>query len=204
MKTCEYAGPAFGDPRSHPWRGTKGSAGSRYYDFTASPERIRSSLEDFRPWAHYPAIQAFYGLLERLNHVGSVLESNDSAFEAPHGNDSRAAGEANECSGRVMVLFRALSRNTTEDDIPRLKDELHGALAALDPDFQSGVVGTTLVPVRYLLLPERNGQQLGTQLMISFWAWGSTEADSMKNLGRVLQNLTEALSTLGALSSARS
>jgi len=204
MKTCEYSGPAFEDPRSHPWRGAKGAAGARYYDLTASPERIRSSLEDFKPWAHYPAIEAFYALLERLNHVGSVLESNDCAFEGPHGNDNRPVAEAFECSGRVMLLFRALSRNTTEGDVPRLKNDLHGALGGLDPHFQGGVVGTTMVPVRYLLLPATEQQQLGMQLMISFWAWGRSETHTMQNLGRLLKNLTEGLRKLGAFSPTRS
>ena len=40
--------------------------------------------------------------------------------------------------------------------------------------------------------------------MISFWAWGSSEAESMQNLGRLLKNLTVALSKLGALASVRS
>jgi hypothetical protein len=59
------------------------------------------------------------------------------------------------------------------------------------------------VPVRYLLLPVKDGQQLGTQLMISFWAWGRSEADNMQNLGRLLDNLTEGLRELGMLSAAR-
>ncbi len=203
MKTCEYAGPAFEEPRSHPWSDTKGAANSRYYDLTASPEHIRSSLEDFKPWAHYPAIEAFYKLLERLNQESSVLESNDCAFEGPHGNQNRAVNKALECSGRVMVLFRALPRNTTKDDVPQLKNELHGALGALDPHFQSGVVGTTIVPVRYLRLPETGDRQLGKQLMISFWAWGNTEAEAMQNFGRLLKNLAQALRKVGALSSSR-
>jgi hypothetical protein len=198
MKTCEYAGAPFATLRSHPWHDTSGAAGSRYFDLTASPEHIRTSLEDFAPWAHYPAIEAFYRLLERLNHASSALESNDCAFEGPHANENQAVRKALECSGRVMVLFRALARNTEEGAIAWLKNELHGALAPLDPNFKSGVVGTTIVPVRYLPLPEANGQQLGTQLMISFWAWGNSELETMQNLGRLLNNLTQALRKVSA------
>jgi hypothetical protein len=92
-----------------------------------------------------------------------------------------------------MVLFRALARNTEKGEVAWLKNELHGALGPLDPNFQSGMVGTTIIPVCYLPLPEQNGQQLGEQLMISFWAWGNSEEESMENLGRVLKNLTQAL-----------
>jgi hypothetical protein len=199
MKTCEYAGAPFSKPRSHPWRDTPGAGGARYFDLSATPAHIRASLEDFKPWAHYPAIEIFYRLLERLNHTSSALESNDSAFEGPHSNENPNVKKALECSGRVMVLFRALARNTEENAVVWLKNELHEALGAIDPNFKSGIVGTTLVPVRYLGLPEADGQQLGTQLMISFWAWGNSEAENMQNLGRLLNNLTQALRKVSAL-----
>jgi hypothetical protein len=98
-----------------------------------------------------------------------------------------------------MVLFRELARNTEAGAVPWLKNELHLALGALDPNFKSGMVGTTIVPVRYLPLAEENGQQLGSQLMISFWAWGNSEAENMQNLGRLLKNLAQALRSVSAL-----
>lgn len=193
MKTCEYAGAPFEDARSHPWSDTRVASSARYYDLITSPEHIRSSMEDFKPWAQYPAIETFYALLERLNHKNSILESNDCAFDGPHANETAGSDAALECSGRVMLFFRVLTRNTGGADVLWLKNELHHALGALDPEFVSGVVGTTLVPVRYLRLPETDDQQLGRELMISFWAWGDTEADNMRNLGRLLKNLTQAV-----------
>ena len=162
----------------------------------ASPALIRSSLEDFIPWERYAAIEVFYVLLERLNHEKSLLESNDCAFTGPHPSESSATQKALECSGRVMVLFRDLPRNTAAGQIETLKNELHLALTRLDPNFRSGVVGTTIVPVRYLALPEANDEQLGVQLMISFWAWGNSEDENMQNLSRLLRNLTTALRKL--------
>lgn len=193
MRTCEYAGQPFAAPRSHPWVGAAADPNSRYYDFTASPEQIRSSLEDFVPWGHYAAVEAFYVLLERLNHGKSLLESNDCAFTGPHPSESTTTQKALECSGRVMVLFRDLARNTVEGEIEALKHELHVALSKVDPNFRSGVVGTTIVPVRYLGLPEVSDEQRGVQLMISFWAWGDTEVENMQNFSRLLRNLTQAL-----------
>lgn len=202
MRTCEYAGEPFAAPRSHPWVGAAADASSRYYDFTASPQQIRSSLEDFTPWGHYAAIEAFYVLLERLNHGKSVLESNDCAFIGPHPSESTTTQKALECSGRVMVLFRDLARNTAVGQIEGLKNDLHLALIKVDPNFRSGVVGTTIVPVRYLTLPDIREQQLGVQLMISFWAWGDSELENMQNLSRLLRNLTQALRKLCAPSAA--
>jgi hypothetical protein len=96
-----------------------------------------------------------------------------------------------------MLLFRAIERNTA-GGIEQLKNQLHGELVRLDRRFEWSVIGTTLVPVRYLALAERDGQ-LGSQLMISFWAWGGTEANTMTNLRRSFKNLSAALHSLSAL-----
>ena len=198
MKTCEYAGEPAAEPRSHPWLDSASDENARYYDLTASPLLIRSALEDFVPWAHYAAIETFYSLLQRLNHQQSALESNDCAFIGPHANDEPEVAKAVLCSGRVMLLFRALAQNTASAPVEALKNQLHGELGALDAGFVWGMIGTTLVPTRYLSLPETNDQQLGTQLMISFWAWGDSEADTMLNLGRLFKNLSRALRTVSA------
>jgi hypothetical protein len=198
MKTCEYAGVPFTEPRSHPWLGAEASPESRYYDLTASPGHIRRSLEDFRVWSHYPAIEAFYGLLERLNHPKSALESNDCSFTGPEQNENAAIDQPLECSGRLMILFRSLERNTVGANVRRLEYELHHDLADIDPLFRWGVIGTTVVPVRYLALPESDDGQLGSQLMISFWAWSDTEANTMRNVGRLFGNLSHALRAASA------
>ena len=192
MKTCEWAGASL-ERRSHPWTDAEGDAASRYYDLTAQPARIRTSLEDLQSWQKYPAVEAFYALLERLNHPKSSLESNDCAFNGPGENEDPSVRKAMQCSGRLMVLFRLLARNTDPARVDALKNQLHLDLAAADPSFQWGIIGTTVVPVRYLALPESREQQLGSQLMISFWAWGDSEADTMLNLRRVFKNLSQAL-----------
>jgi hypothetical protein len=198
MKTCEYAGAPFDHARSHPWTDATGNPNFRYYDLTAAPEHIRNSLEDFQPWARYAAVEDFYLLLESLNRRGSVFESNDCAFSGPEANDQSAIPKAFQCSGRVMLLFRALERNVLPGSIEQLKNQLHHELAPLDTRFEWGVIGTTLVPTRYLELAARGHNPLGCQLMISFWAWGDSEADTMTNLKRLFKNLSRALFNLSA------
>lgn len=209
MKTCEYAGVPFTEPRSHPWVDAAGNPDCRYYDLTATPAHIRSSLEDFQPWSGHAAIEDFYTLLEQLNQPSSALESNDCAFSGPHTNDQPTIPKAFQCSGRVMLLFRTLRLNTALARVEGLKNQLHAELIERDSNFQWGMIGTTLIPVRYLELPERvevrgfvrkpdDDGQLGWQLMVSFWAWGETVADNMKNLRRLFKNLGLALRTLAA------
>lgn len=193
MKTCEYAGPPLGELRSHPWVDSVTDPRCRYYDLKAAPAEIRRSLEDFVPWERHPAIHTFYGLLEHLNGADCALESNDCAFEGPAANAHTAIDKALQCSGRVMVLFRQLERNAASEQIEWLKDELHLELQKSDQAFRWGVIGTTIVPVRYLELPCVDVEQNGEQLMISFWAWGNTEANNMQNLGRLMRNLERAL-----------
>ncbi len=196
MRTCEYAGEAFTAPRSHPWTDSAASADFRYYDMRVSPALIRTSLEDFVPWSRYPAVERFYALLEWLNGATSPFESNDCAFTAPHRNDDPSVGRSLECSGRVMLLFRDLARNVAPRDLSALTRAIHVALAPADPSFELGVIGTTEVPVRYVALPA--GEQLGAQLMLSFWAWGGTRAESMASLARLMKNLARALRSVAA------
>ncbi len=193
MRTCEYDGDALTQVRSHPWTDAAANPDFRYYDMKASPALIRTSLEDFLPWSRYSAVERFYGLLEWLNGATSPLESNDCAFTAPGPNDNPQFQKALECSGRIMVLFRDYARNVSPHDLVALTNALHNALAPADELFEFGVVGTTLVPVRYVTLPVAPDAQLGSQLMVSFWAWGSTHAETMANLGRLLGNLSRAL-----------
>jgi hypothetical protein len=190
MQSYSYAGPAFTEPRSHPWTDTAASSRHRYYDLTAMPGLIRSSLEDFVPWAHYPAIDAFYALLEWLNQPGSAIESNDCAFTGPEPQPPQQAGAALQCQGRVMLLFRTLEHNR-DGHIGSLERSLHEGLGPLDPLFTGGAIGTTVVPVRYRALP--TAHQLGDQLMISFWAWGNSEGECLQNLARLMTSLSAAL-----------
>jgi hypothetical protein len=193
LKTCEYDGDPFpsAHARSHPWTDAVASEAFRYYDLKASPSLIRTSLEDFVPWSRYAAVDGFYALLEWLNGATSPFESNDCAFTAPHANESEGIHQPFACAGRVMLLFRDLPLNVSAPDVAWLKDALHLALGPLDETLELGIVGTTLVPVRYLTLPV--GEQLGQELMVSFWAWGGSEADVMANLARVMVGLSTAL-----------
>jgi hypothetical protein len=196
MKTYEYDGTPFSEPRSHPWQGSESDPSARYLDFTAEPQLIRSSLEDFLPYQRFAAVEDFYALLERVNHPKSLLESSDCAFNPPAASDSRLVKASLECSGRLMLLYRDLRQNTRKPRISWLKTAFHQQLAHLDPKFALGMIGTTLVPVRYLALPSE--AQAGQQLLLGFWAYGESEDATMQNLARLFKNLTQALRAVSA------
>lgn len=194
MQTCEYDGDFVSEVRSHPWTDATGHPEFRYYDLTRDPSQIRTMLEDYLPWSRYAAVEKFYTLIAAINRAEFALESNDCEFTGPEANHSAAVAKRMMCSGRVMVFFRCLERNICAENVLELRLKLHVALASGDPDFRWGVVGTTIVPVRYLAV---RGGAVGTQLMISFWAWGDTESENMDNLGRVFGNLSAAMGAGG-------
>jgi len=193
MKTCTFEGESAALARSHPWSTSTSDEALRYLDFKASPELIRSTLEDFIPFARYPAIERFYGLIEWLNGASSKVESNDCALSAPEVEREASRMRRVSCSGRLMLLFRDLPRNVSAHDWPTFTERLHLTLEALDRPFELGMIGTTLIPVHYRSLFAQGTEAEGLQLMISFWAWGGTEQVCMTNLARLFTNLSQAL-----------
>ena len=141
MKTCEYDGEPFSEPRSHPWTGAIANPASRYYDFKTDPELIRTALEDFLPWGHDPAVTVLYELLERLNARTSILESNDCAFSGPHESEAPQWGKL-QCDGRVMILYRELELNLSqrgiEDRLETVRDEVQSRVEMVKDAVDSG------------------------------------------------------------------
>jgi len=144
-----------------------------YYGLYVPSPIIRSALETSWPWGHYGAIETFYPCCSASTPAQPALETNDCEFTGPQGNSEPEIPKRSA----VLALDAALSRDRAEHgrSIGNLSQAcLHSNLAELDEAFVWGLVGTTLVPTRYLALPESDDQQLGNQLMISFWAWGDS------------------------------
>jgi hypothetical protein len=197
MKTYDQSDPEPGSLRSHPWTVATTDSESRYRDFKENPALVRTSLEDFLPWAEWPAVQRFYDIVEWINGCDSVLESNDCAFDGPSANSTPQFARALEVTGRLMVLWRALPLNLIRANSDWLKGALHRHLNENDTELEYGVVGITVFPVRYITLPPGDSQHLGFQLILSFWAWGDDERDVMANLERTISGLGAALHAAG-------
>jgi len=193
MKTYRREATGPETRRAHPWTDATSSPGSRYYDLKATPHLVRTALEDFTPWSGNEAVGAFYRLLEWLNAPNGAFESNDCEFTGPHDNPSPQSQKAQECSGRLMILFRNLRQNLSYRCIESLEDAVHRQLAGMDLEFEWGAVGTTITRTQYVGLPVPDGEQMGYQLMLSFWTWGDTEEETMGHLDRLFGNLSQAL-----------
>jgi len=193
MKTYKRELSDGAAPRAHPWTDAASNSGSRYHDFKARPELVRTSVEDFTPWQGSAAVETFYRLLDWLNARDGAFESNDCAFTGPDDNPDPAFLKAQECSGRVMILYRDLPTNLALLHVERLESAVQRHLAKIDPEFEWGAVGTTIMRTQYVTLPLPEEGQLGFQLMLSFWAWGDGPEETMAHLERVFVNLSRAL-----------
>ncbi len=197
MNVFELADPEALALRFHPWHGSVTDPSLRHHDLRRQPELIRTALEDWIPFEHHAAANTFYTLVEWLNGPDSSLETSDCAFNGPAANPTPAVHKAQMCSGRLMILFRDLTQNTAQQPVHALSQALARALSSEDVGFECGACGVTTVPTRFTNAPGSADQQLGPQLMLSLWAWGDDEADTMKNLDRTLVGVSRALRRVG-------
>jgi hypothetical protein len=121
--------------RNHPWTVVIGDPEAQYWNFREHPELISTVLEDFTPWAHYPAILQFYTLLEWLNGPESAFETNDCGM-IPSRIDEKTPPMVRQVfdadplviHGRISVLYRDLPFNTSKESIGWLKTSIHDCL----------------------------------------------------------------------------
>jgi hypothetical protein len=157
-------------------------------------------LEDFKPFAHQKAIQQFYSLLRWLNGPTSPFETNDCGLRPPrtdHEVPIVVAGAVKPdpivIHGRMTVLYRHLSLNTSEQHVIWLKQTMHGALRDRVQAFPAVIfIGTW---PHWFLPINKQGQVIS----LRYWAWGDDEAAAFHNLGDTYQTLNGLFEWLAAI-----
>jgi hypothetical protein len=150
--------------RLHPYApGDPGQTG--YVDLKVHPELIESALEDFVPFAHRPATQAFYELLRALNGPASHLETSDCAYRAPKPHQDLNSTLSLCAIGRVYVLFRDLRLNCIASQMEWLCGKLMLLLNEIDPTFSGaqGVIAFTRVKILYTVLSKGEWRAQGLE-----------------------------------------
>jgi hypothetical protein len=180
-----FVGPDSEIPpgRHHPWTIVTSDPTLQYRDFKTRPDLIRTVLEDFVPWAHYPAVIRFYEMLEWLNGPDSVFESNDCGLRPPREDAEtppviRGVFEKDPLMihGRLAFIFRDLAWNAARPTTEGLKTTIQDALAKNVPMFPAAI-GIGEWP-HYFTAINREGMAI----TLKFWAWGTDEAETMQNL----------------------
>jgi hypothetical protein len=166
--------------RTHPWTitGYRDSGGA-YYDFTKSPELIPQVLEDFRPYATYPAVKHFYGLLAWINGPESALETSDCSLRPPVPNEEFFPGKF-RIGGRLQVHFREHARNVHASAVEWLWNMFSLYLQTHRREFNHGVIRIGRRDTRYLDLP--TSQSVGHRLSLTFNAYGDSEVQAFEHL----------------------
>jgi hypothetical protein len=173
--------------RDHPWTESEKCSDWKYHDFKSHPELIPKVLEDFRPYAHFQASQLFYDVVGWMNGTESCLESNDCELQGPHPNIDKQFKKTLRTRGRLMVFFRKLELNCLLGKARWLEDCYEFYLRRVMPQFVWGVVGLTKFRTRFTEL-----DKTGHILILSFWAYGDDEAETMENLRHTFSGLHQA------------
>jgi len=169
--------------RQHPWTVVVAKPEEKYVDFKAYPDQIPLALPDFIPWAHYPAIQTFYGLLAWLNGADSIFESNDCGLRPPRrDNDApqvvRNAFDADPIvvHGRLTIIFRDLAWNASVRTVDGLKTSIHDGLRQIVGNIPAVVkIGEW---THFFTAINKEGRAV----TLLCWAWGDDESMAMGHL----------------------
>ncbi len=196
---------AYAQPRLHPYGAAEPNQ-TGHVDFKSKPELIRTSLEDFRPFADQPAVQTFYSFLEWINGPESSLETNDCAFRPPAPHHDANSPLDLSTHGRLFILYRNLALNSSQEHSDWLCGALMASLRHTDQELSAGeaVIGFTLTAALQTAISTghwvsdslfdsaSDDPGLGRHLMLSFWAYGNTAEDAFGNLNRLFTNLWTA------------
>ena len=190
-----------GDARLHPWTVTTYSEknqhfSGKYYDFRGDPDLIEQVLEDFLPHSHRPAVKRFYAFLRWINGPDSNLETNDSAFRAPHDADSDVFDFPLQCDGRVEIIHRDMAINTDPEAFYMLIRSACVFLQLQRRDFSAGFVEISHAKTAFAALPE--DQRMGARLSCRFIAYGNNENQAFANLVVVIDAIWAACRDLSA------
>ena len=182
------------EARVHPWSVGLADKTHVYVDFKLNPTLIRKTIEDLRPFQGMPFADEFYSLIEWLNGTDSLLESNDCAFIGAIRNIDLQFPFNRRCSGRLMILFREISENAQPKSVDWLIDEIQNSLRSINPTFISGAVGISRMATIYKALsPEPKKGGLGSQVMLSFFAYGKNDTRCYENMKRVIESTRTSL-----------
>jgi hypothetical protein len=191
--------PEPGD-RTHPWTATEygdeKNAGGRYVDFKQFPEKIPETLEDFIPYASWPAVQHFYAFLAWINSSKSGLETNDCAFRGPSANRDTLFRKTTRLDGRVELFARNYQSNVERDCFLWLQRMLFIYLQLERQSFKNGLLSISTKNTTYLALPE--GARDGKRISIVFNAYGDGDSDAFENLFIVFDVIWESCKRVNA------
>lgn len=198
MKTYNAEALEFDAVRAHPWNVTGYEAGGGYVDFKTQGGLIEQTLEDFQPYASEPGVLAFYELVRDLNGPQGALETNDCALRPPGPHRDSNSNKPVVVLARLCVLYRQTHFNLAPNATRWLMEAFGQGLEEIDTELSAneGVTGFTLQPTAYVDLPGETEILQGQLLMLTFWAYGDTQAQAFDTLGRMANNVNQVAAAI--------
>lgn len=189
-------------PRTHPYDGAEYDRRVKHYDLVNHPELIRTSLEDFKPWETYQAIDWFYQLLEWLNGPTSIFETSDCRLEAPKPNTFTNIPCDLVLCGRLMIFFRDISLNYADivsdtryfvnSRVSRLGTGAADYLKTIYQDIWWNTIQIFFFPTNFLQ-PDNKDAVFGHQVVFQFNCFNNEENGTFEAFMFVIDGLIGAL-----------
>lgn len=153
MHAFHDAEEAKGESRPHPWKVSAHDPNAKFFDCLKRPDLVRTSLEDFIPYAHQPAIERFFEMVEWMCGPETLWETTESKFWPPSTHSNRFFSQYPiTCSGRLVFFCRDHSWQCRHS--AWAFDNLLKRLVQREPTPPNACVGVFMFPIQFLSLSE--------------------------------------------------
>jgi hypothetical protein len=192
----------IGETRPHPWQRSLHDPNAKFADFLKRPDLVRTSLEDFVPYAAQPAIDRFFQLVEWMNGPDTLWETTESYLWpplSPHTNQFFALYPV-ICSAR-LVFFNRNHLWQCRNAEWAFTDFLARLSKRQSPP-PNACVGVFMLPTLFLSLSDDGGKTAPEckALGVRCYGFGSTENEAFDAVGvgvdavrEVAQDLAEMI-----------
>jgi hypothetical protein len=185
MHAFHDAQEGVGEPRPHPWQGSLHDPNAKFVDFLKRPDLVRSSLEDFIPYASQPAIDRFFSLVEWMNGPDTVWETTESYLwpaAAPHSNRF-FANYPIICSVRLVFFNRNHLWQCRQAEWTF--GQLLNGLQRREPVHPNACVGVFTVPTLFLSLSNDGGKSAleCKAIGVRCYGFGTSESQAFDGVG---------------------
>jgi len=200
MHVFHDPGEGKGEPRLHPWGVSAHDPDAKFVDFLKCPDLIRTSLEDFIPYAHQPAIERFFELIEWMRGSETIWETTESKFWPISTHTNRFFAQYPlTCSGRLVFFCRNHSwqcRHATW-----LFENFLQRLVRRQPTSPNACVGAFMFPIQFLLLSGDGGQTAPEcrALGVRCYGFGRNEDEAFKGFGLGVDAVRDSAQSLAEM-----
>lgn len=158
-------------------------------------------FEGFKPWERYPAVEAFYQLIEWLNSAESIFAANECRLKPPRDNPYPDMHARLILEGRFILFFRDLQLNLADivDDSRYEVNQNMTDLAAGCFEFEyPSYTDSWRNAVELFFLPciyadSKPPGAFGQKLSFNFYCYGDDEKSLFDGLMLVTASLLAAL-----------